>query len=83
MDLLTKRKEELCPTCIGTEVGIVGINLEPDAMTQTIEHRIHHILYLNEETTVDTDMIYHFPSEGFINLAIGFCIQLFYPHGLF
>ena len=48
MYLLAKRQEILCPSFACTEVGIVGIELEPDTMVQTIEHRIQFQLYSDD-----------------------------------
>ena len=78
--LLTKRQEILCPPNARTEVGIVGIELEPDSMSQTIEHRIHHVVDLDEQTAVNADMIHHSPTEGFIDPPIGHYVQLFHTY---
>ena len=76
MDLLAKRQEILCPSSASTEVGIIGIELEPDTTGQAIEHRIHHIVNLDEQATVNADTAHHSPTEGFINPPIGHHVQL-------
>ena len=67
---LAKRQEILFPSYACAEVGIVGIELEPDTTGQAIEHRIHHLVYLDEEAAVNTDMVHHSPMKGFINPLI-------------
>ena len=78
MYFLTKRQKVFSPANASPEVGIIGIELEPDVTGQTIEHRIHHVVYLNEQATVNADMVNHPPTEGLINPPIGHYIQLFH-----
>ena len=80
VDLLTKRQEILSPPYTCAEVGIIGIELEPDATGQAIEHRIHHVVDLDEQTAVNADMIHHPPTEGFIDPPIGHYVQLFHTY---
>ena len=47
-------------------------------MSQAVEHRIHHIVDLDEQATVNADMIHHSPTEGFINPPIRYYIQTFH-----
>ena len=68
---LTEWPEILSPTHSSTEIGIVGIELEPDAVGKTINHGIHHIIHLGKEAAVHTDTIYHTSAEGFVDLLIG------------
>ena len=78
MDFLTKWQEILSPPYACAEIGIVRIELEPDMMCQTVEHSIHHIVHLDEESAINADMVYHSPTEGIINPPIGHYIQLFH-----
>ncbi len=78
MYFLAKRQEILCPSSTRTEVGILGIELEPEMVNQAVEHRIHHVVHLDEQATVNADMVHHSPTEGFINPPIGHYVQLFH-----
>ena len=78
VDFLAKRQEILCPAYASTEVGIVGIDLEPNAMSQAIEHRIYHILQLDEEAAINANMAHQSPAEGLIDPPIGCYIQWFH-----
>ena len=78
MHFLTKREKILCPPHACTKVGILRIELEPDVMSQTIEHSINHIVHLDKEAAVNANMVHHSPMEGFINPPIRHYIQLFH-----
>ena len=78
MHLVAKRQEILRPTFASAEVGIIGIELEPDTTGEAVEHCIHHVVDLDEQAAVNTDMIHHSPMEDLIDLPIGHYIQLFH-----
>jgi hypothetical protein len=74
MHFLTKWHEILSPPYACAEVGIIGIELKPNVMSQTIEHGIDHVVHLDKETAVDANTAYHPSTKGFINLPIGYYI---------
>ena len=71
MDFLAERQKVFIPTHASAEIGILGIELKLDVMSQAIEHGIHHIIHFDEEAAVYPDAVDHAAGEGFVDLLIG------------
>lgn len=57
--LFAEGQEVLCPPDVGAEIGILRIKLKPDAVCQTIEHCVHHIVHLYKEPAIHSNAIHH------------------------
>ena len=68
VDFLAEWCEIFRPSCACSEVGVFGIELEPIAFRQAMEHRVEHIVQFDGEATVDARMIDEPPGEGVVEL---------------
>lgn len=57
MGFFTELYKILSPSLPCPEVGIFGIKLEPIPVCQAVEHGIDHVVQLNEEPTVNANMV--------------------------
>lgn len=70
MNLRTERQKVFGPACARSEVSILGIELELDAMIETPQHGVEHKVKLYEEAAVFSDMVHESPTECLIYIPI-------------
>ena len=78
INLLAERLEVFRPPDACAKVRVCGIYLKLYPTTQTIDHRIQHIVQLDKETILFTDMIHEPTTERLIYLLIAFAFPMFH-----
>ena len=76
VDFLAERLEIFRPALTCPEVRVIGLELEPIALVQAIEHGIDHIVHFYAEPAVNAGMVNESSAERAIDLLIERQIQM-------